>query len=68
MRITRKSIVKGRDPVYVVTRDNRRVEPNNYNVKWEAEDRADRLVQVVNTYDPKSRGRHCIYLPSRKIR
>ena len=55
MRIIRKNIIKGKDSFYVVTRDNRRVEPHNYQVKWEAEERADILINMVNNFDPKSK-------------
>lgn len=55
MRIIRKNIIKGKDAYYVVTRDNRRIEPHNYKVKWEAEERADKLISVVNNFDPMSK-------------
>ena len=55
MRIIRKNIIKDKDSFYVITRDNRRVEPHNYKVKWEAEERADMLINMVNNFDPKSK-------------
>ena len=54
MRIHRKNVVKGRDPVYVVTRDNRRSEERNYKAKYDAEERAEELMKVVKKYDPRS--------------
>jgi hypothetical protein len=54
MRIHKKYIVSGRDPVYVVTRDNRRSEEQNYKVKYDAEERAEELMRVVKEYDPRS--------------
>jgi hypothetical protein len=54
MRIHRKNVVKGRDPVYVVTRDNRRSEERNYKAKYDAEERAEELMRVVKEHDPRS--------------
>ena len=40
-------------PVYVVTRNSRRIEERNYLEKEEAEKRAEQLVQVLKKYkDP----------------
>lgn len=39
------------DTVYVVTKDGRRVEPNNYLSSEEAKDRASKLIQVIKTWD-----------------
>ena len=55
MKIIRKNVTKDKESFYVVTRDNRRVEPINYKVKWEAEERADKLIKMVNDFDPSSK-------------
>lgn len=39
------------DTVYVVTRDGRRVEPNNYLSFQEANDRASKLIEVIKKWD-----------------
>lgn len=54
MRTTRKSLIKGRDTFYVVTRDNRRVEEQNYKTKYDAEERAYALERLVKEWDPNS--------------
>ena len=55
MRIQKKYIVKGRPPVYVVVRDGRRTEEQDYTVKHMAEERADILMSILKKYDPLSR-------------
>ena len=54
MRITRRSLIKGKDTFYVVTRDNRRVEEANYKTKYDAEERAYALERLVKEWDPGS--------------
>ncbi|MDA1237326.1 MAG: hypothetical protein O3A15_00070 [Proteobacteria bacterium] len=39
------------DPVYVVTRDGRRVEPTNYVKKSEAVERSKSLIKMVKEFD-----------------
>ena len=39
------------DPVYVVTRDGRRVEPNNYVKKSEAIERSKSLIKMIKEFD-----------------
>jgi hypothetical protein len=42
-----------KNTVYVVTRNSRRVEENNYSSKEDAENRAEKLVQVLKKWkDP----------------
>ena len=54
MRITKRSLIKGKDTFYVVTRDNRRVEEENYKTKYDAEERAYDLERLVKACDPGS--------------
>tara|TARA_Y100000592_G_scaffold95363_1_gene161701 strand:+ start:895 stop:1098 length:204 start_codon:yes stop_codon:yes gene_type:complete len=43
-----------RDPVYVVTRGGRRVEPENYLSLKSAQERASKLIHMIRSYDKKS--------------
>ena len=40
------------NPCYVVTREGRRVEDKNYTDKYDAEERALKLVAMVQEYSP----------------
>ena len=52
MRIIRKNIQKSPSPVYVVTREGRRVEEINYQTQNDATYRADILIDMVKKYSP----------------
>jgi len=42
------------DPVFVITRNGRRVEPENYLNKYDASKRFDALVATIKNWDPNS--------------
>lgn len=44
--------VKERKTVYVVTRNGRRVEPQNYSEEAGAQDRAEKLVKTLKQHSP----------------
>jgi len=49
------SSTNGLDYVYVLTRNGRRVEPNNYTSKKLASERFQSLLNQVKTWDPKTK-------------
>lgn len=52
IRITKRNLKKDINPCYVVTREGRRVEDKNYTDKYDAEERALKLVAMVQEYSP----------------
>lgn len=64
MRIIRDKISKHKNTVYVVTRDERRVQEQDYTNKLEAIDRAERLVESLKRFDPEDAKKVQIYITS----
>ena len=64
MRIIRDKISKHKNTVYVVTRDERRVQEQDYTNKLEAIDRAERLVECLKRFDPEDAKKVQIYITS----
>ena len=64
MRIIRDKISKHKNTVYVVTRDERRVQEQDYTNKFEAIDRAERLVESLKRFDPEDAKKVQIYITS----
>jgi len=56
MKIITRNLVKGKNAFYVVTRDGRRIEENNYKTQAEAQYRADVLYGMLKEWDPKGLG------------
>lgn len=57
MKIVRRHLLKDSSSCFVVTRNGRRVEDKNYQTKYEAENRADILNEMVKEWDPASVGK-----------
>ena len=53
MKIITRDLVKGKDAFFIVTRDGRRIEDNNYKTQAEAQYRADALYGVLKEWDPR---------------
>ena len=64
MKIIRDKISKNKNTVYVVTRDERRVQEQDYTNKLEAIDRAERLVEALKRFDPEDAKKVQIYITS----
>lgn len=52
IKITKRNLQKDSNPYYVVTREGRRVEDKNYKEKYDAEERALKLVAMIQEYSP----------------
>lgn len=49
---TRRNLKKDSESFFVVTREGRRVEENNYKSKVDAESRAEKLVEMIKYCSP----------------
>ena len=56
MRIKRKNVIKGEEGFYVVTREGRRIEPQNYKLKSDAEERGTILHEMIKEWDARNVG------------
>ena len=52
IKIIKKNLKKNINPCYVVTRNHRRVEENNYSDQFLAQERAEKLVAMIYQYSP----------------
>lgn len=48
----KEKLIKNKKLVYVVTRDKRRVEPQNYENEQDAQERASKLIDMLKKYSP----------------
>jgi hypothetical protein len=64
MRIIRDKISKNKSPVYVVTRDKRRIQEQDYNNKLQAIERAEILVEALKKFDPEDARKVEVYITS----
>tara|TARA_Y100000361_G_C11159602_1_gene346302 strand:+ start:1751 stop:1966 length:216 start_codon:yes stop_codon:yes gene_type:complete len=57
---TRRNLKKDSESFFVVTRDGRRVEEDNYKSKDDAEIRAEKLIAMIKKYSPHETQSVCI--------
>ncbi len=70
IRNIRKNLKKDSESYFVVTRNGRRVEENNYKSKADAEYRAEKLINMIRDHSPHEKNSVSIFHTSepRKIR
>lgn len=64
MRIIRSKISKNKSTVYVVTRDKRRVQSEDYTNKLQAIERAELLIESLKQFDPTDSRKVEIFITS----
>ena len=64
MRIIRDKLSKHKSTVYVVTRNQRRIQEEDYNNKIQAVERAELLIEALKKFDPRDARNVEIYITS----
>lgn len=55
IKITRRNVDKEGKSFYVVTRRGRRIEEDNYATRHDAQERADKLFEMLKKHDPRDK-------------